>query len=283
MRFGVTPGVGSPVTSGEFLIGYARAAEDLGFDGVWFPDHVVIPLGHQSHYPYAERMPYEEDELPEPLILLAYVAAATSTLRLGTSILILPQRNPVVVAKQVATLDVLSGGRLDLGIGVGWLREEFEALGTPWERRGRRMDEYIEAMRALWSEDEATYHGETVSFDRLRMRPKPLQPGGVPIIIGGHSEAAARRAGRLGQGFMPNAAGRRWRELLEEMRVTAREAGRDADALEVLAGGVPDPTLVERLAEHGVTRLMFQSEGHDLASEQRSLEQISGAVMATRG
>ena len=274
MRFGVTLGAGVPVMSPEFIVGYARAAEELGFDSVWFPDHVVIPLGHSSQYPYGEQMPYEDDPNPDPLIMLSYVAAATSTIRLGTSILILPQRNPVVLAKQVATLDVLSGGRVDLGIGIGWLREEFEALGVPWRQRGRRTDEYIEAMRALWTQDEASYEGETVRFERLRCDPRPLQPGGVPIIIGGHTLPAARRAGRLGDGFLPNAQGRAWRELLTEMRDAAEAAGRDPDAIEIIAGGAPDPSVIERLSEFGVTRMNFVISAQDVDGARRAMSSI---------
>ena len=142
MRFGVTVDFNDqPVTSPEFLAGFAQAAEEFGFDTLWTSDHVVIPQGHSSDYPYAERMPYEDAPLPDPIVTLTFVAASTKTLRLGTSVLVLPQRNPVVLAKQLATLDVLSEGRVDLGIGVGWLREEFEAIGVPWERRGKRTDE----------------------------------------------------------------------------------------------------------------------------------------------
>ena len=130
--------------------------------------------------------------MPDPLIWLAFVAAATTELRLGTGIVILPQRNPVILAKELATLDSLSGGRVEFGIGVGWLKEEFEALGVPWARRGARTDEYIEAMRALWDGDHAAYEGEFVSFDDVSSNPKPAQ-GRVPIHIGGHSRAAAER------------------------------------------------------------------------------------------
>ena len=281
MRFGVTPAVDAPVTSKAFLLGYTQAAEDLGFDTVWFPDHVVKPASYESQYPYAERFPYEDVPLADPLILMAAVAAVTQKIRLGTSILVLPQRNPVVLAKQVATLDVISDGRVDLGVGAGWLREEFEAIGAPWERRGQRTDEHIEAMRAMWTQPEASYHGELVRFDRLICDPKPVQPGGVPIIIGGHSPAAARRAGRLGDGFMPMAFGRKWREVIAEMRAAAEQAGRDPDAIELIGGGVPDPAIIEKQAAMGISRVSFQTQGNDLPSSLRSLEQVARAVMAT--
>jgi len=213
----------------------ARAAEAAGFESVWTVDHVVIPAGYHSVYPYdpSGRIGPDDAAFPDPLIWLTYVAAATSTLRLGTAILILPQRNPVVLAKQLATLDHLSGGRVILGVGVGWLEEEYEALGVPWEGRGRRGEECIGAMRALWSDDRASYHGETTSFTDCYLRPQP--PGGtIPIHIGGHSVPAARRAGRLGDGFFPFGVGRHEVPgLLEVVSRAARDAGRDPAALEV--------------------------------------------------
>jgi probable F420-dependent oxidoreductase len=170
---------------------------------------------------------------PDPLIWLAYVAARTSTLRLGTGILIVPQRNPVVLAKELATLDHLSGGRMILGAGIGWLEEEFEALGVPFAGRGRRTEESIAAMRALWSQDQASYDGSTTSFRNCFLRPQP--PGGtIPVHVGGHSEAAARRAGRIGDGFFPFGVTRdELTSLLGSMRRAAEEAGRDPESIEV--------------------------------------------------
>jgi probable F420-dependent oxidoreductase len=167
------------------------------------------------------------------LIWLSYVAAATSTLRLGTAILILPQRNPVILAKELATLDFLSGGRVLLGVGVGWLKEEYEALGVPWEGRGRRAEESIGAMRALWSQESGSYEGGTTSFEQCYLRPQPPH-GTIPIHIGGHSQIAARRAGRLADGFFPFGVGRQdVPALLETVRQAAQEAGRDPSAIEV--------------------------------------------------
>ena len=140
--------------------------------------------------------------LPDPLIWMAFVAAATTRIKLATGILILPQHNPVLAAKQIATLDHLSRGRILLGIGVGWLQEEFAALGVPFAERGARTDEYIVAMRELWSADKPTFKGRFVAFEGAYCRPQPVNKS-VPIIVGGHSEAAARRAGRLGDGFFP--------------------------------------------------------------------------------
>jgi probable F420-dependent oxidoreductase len=169
----------------------ARLAEAAGFDSVFAVDHVVLPDTYSSTYPYATsgRLPGDRTAaLPDPLIWMAAVAAVTTKLRFMTGVLILPQRNPLVLAKQVATLDHLSGGRIELGIGVGWLKEDFEALGVPFEKRGKRADEYIAAMRALWAADGASYAGEFVKFHEVSCNPKP-RAGSVPIIVGGHSEA----------------------------------------------------------------------------------------------
>jgi len=183
-----------------------QAAEQAGFESAWTVEHTVVPAGYRSAYPYSNdgKMAGGVDDfpLPDPLIWLAFVAAATTTIKLATGILILPQHNPVLVAKQVATLDHLSRGRVLLGIGVGWLKEEFDALGASFDDRGERTDEYVHAIRALWTQTKPTFHGSYVDFSGAYCRPQPVN-GTVPIIVGGHSTAAARRAGRLGDGFFP--------------------------------------------------------------------------------
>src|ERR1700710_2792453 len=165
-----------------------RLAEAAAFDSVFAVEHVVFPDNYTSVYPYAPggRLPGGPSmKFPDPLIWLTWVAAATTRLRFMTAVMILPQRNPLVLAKEVATLDHLSGGRIELGIGVGWLKEEFEALGIPFERRGKRADEYIAAMRALWASDGASFAGEFVKFDKVSCNPKPVAKS-VPIVVGGH-------------------------------------------------------------------------------------------------
>ena len=190
----------------KLAVELVQAGEEAGFESAWTVEHTVVPGGYKSRYPYSAtgRMPGKENEfvLPDPLMWMAYVASATSQIKLGTAMLILPQHNPVTVAKQVATLDHLSGGRVLLGIGVGWLREEFDAIGVPFDDRGRRADEYVAAMRELWSSEHPTFHGEFVNFDKAYCLPQPVNKA-VPIIIGGDSKPAARRAGRLGDGYFP--------------------------------------------------------------------------------
>lgn len=204
----------------------------------------------------------EESPIPDPLVWLSFVAAGTERIRLATGILILPQRNPVVLAKELATLDAMSGGRLDLGIGVGWLEEEFEAIGVPFADRGARTDDHVAALRALWTQDKATYHGEFTNFTDCILRPRPKQAT-IPIHVGGHSPAAARRAGRLGDGFFPGRGEHDdLRALFDIMRVTAVHAGRDPDAIELTAGGlgaVGEQALdeVAALAELGVGRVIL--------------------------
>ena len=244
----------------------AQLAEAAGFDSIFTVEHVVWPTTYASTYPYAAsgRLPGNPStRLPDPLIWMAYVAAVTTRLRLMTAVVILPQRNPLVLAKEVATLDSLSGGRIELGIGVGWLKEEFEALGVPFEKRGKRADEYIAAMRALWSGDDVSFSGEFVNFKGMSSNPKPVR-GHVPIVIGGHSEAAARRAGRLGDGFFPSIGTQvDILPLLDLVRRTAEAAGRDPKSVELITGcpgalpksGTDPHQAVEQRIEQGVGRV----------------------------
>ena len=236
----------------------AEACDQHGVESVWTIEHVVVPTGYESEYPYSRdgKMPGPEDApIPDPLIWLTWVAAHSRQVKLGTGVLILPQRNPAVLAKEVATLDVLSGGRTILGVGVGWLREEFDALGVPFEGRGRRTDEYIEAMRELWTTDDSSYHGEFVDFDRVKSFPKPLQAS-PPIVVGGHSPAAARRAGRLGDGFFPGTRDD-VEGLIATMRETATAAGRDADAIQITVGASTKPEVRQKFVDLGVTRMVM--------------------------
>lgn len=249
------------------LIELATNAESAGFESVWTVEHVVFPDGYESAYPYdgSGKMAMAADtDLPDPLIWLTWIASVTERLRLGTGILILPQRNPVVLAKEVATLDWLSGGRVELGCGVGWLREEFDALGVPFERRGARTDEYVEVLRTLWTDDHAAHDGEFASFSGISVNPKPAN-GTVPIHIGGHTEAAARRAGRIGDGFFPGKGD--VRQLIGIVREAAEEAGRDPDSIEVTYGSAEvfgsDPVgAVQELADAGVDRVVVPAFLH---------------------
>jgi len=244
----------------------ALLAEAAGFDSIFTVEHVVWPTNYTSTYPYAAsgRLPGgPSSRMPDPLIWMAYIAAVTTRLRLMTAVVILPQRNPLLLAKEVATLDYLSGGRIELGIGVGWLKEEFQALGVPFERRGKRANEYVAAMRALWAGDDVSFAGEFVNFSGMNCNPKPIA-GRVPIIIGGHSEAAAKRAGRLGDGFFPSIGSQvDVMPLLDLVRRTAEAAKRDPGAVELITGcpgalpksGTDPRAAVEERVARGVGRV----------------------------
>jgi len=266
MKFGIIFANTGPFTEPAAALTMARAAEAAGFESLWTVEHTVVPAGYESTYPYdrSGRMPGSDDApIPDPLVWLSYLASATSTINLATGILIQPQRNPVVLAKEVATLDHLSGGRVQLGVGVGWLEEEFDAIGIPFAERARRTDDGVAAMRALWSQDQASYEGEFTSFRDCICRPRPVR-GTVPIHVGGHSEAAARRAGRLGDGFFPATGGSKLEALVALARRTAEESGRDPDTLEITSGGngVLGPGALDEvatLAGLGVDRVVVPS------------------------
>jgi probable F420-dependent oxidoreductase len=282
MRFALLFANVGPFSEPENAVGLARLAEDLGFESLWTVEHVVVPTGYESKYPYSAdgKMTGGEDvPIPDPLIWMAYVAGATTTIRLGTGILILPQRNPLILAKELATLDRLSAGRLELGVGVGWLREEFDALGIPWEARGARTDEYIDVLRTLWREPEASYDGSFTNFAPLKSWPKPAREGGPKVHIGGHTPAAARRAGRTGDGFFPGATGEDLGPLLDEMRRAAKDAGRDADAIEITSGGGLDLDAVRRVEDLGASRFVIPPLGFDLETLKNTLGAFSENVM----
>ena len=233
MQFGVhLPQIGV-VWPGEEVVRFARAVEEMGYDSVWASDHIVFPLGFRSRYPYAESgefpLPPEAPWL-EAVTTLAYVAGATARVLLGTSVLVLPYRPPVLNAKVLGTLQVLSGGRLVLGVGAGWLEEEARALDMPWDDRGRRTDEHNQVLRVLWEQEEPRFEGRYYRVSGVRCEPRPgVAP---PIWVGGHGEAALRRAARLGDGWhadglRPQELEPLWQRVLE----LAREHGRNPAGL----------------------------------------------------
>ena len=277
MKFGLRYASLGRYASGPAAVELAQAAEAAGFESLWTVEHVVVPARYESRYPYSPTgkmgSGLEDFPLPDPLIWLAYVASATRTIKLGTAILILPQRNPVVTAKSVATLDHLAGGgRVLLGVGVGWLAEEFATLGVPFEDRGARTDEYVAAMRALWSQERASFRGRFVSFDEVFCRPRPAG-GRIPIVVGGDTPAAARRAGRLGDGYFP-ARGAPV-ALFDEMRRAAEAAGRDPADVELTVSAPAEPAEIEALARLGVTRVAVPvSSGAGLPAQVKTPDDV---------
>jgi probable F420-dependent oxidoreductase len=221
-------GIGATVNP-EMLRMAAMAAERLGFATLWAPEHVVLVEQYTSKYPYSSgRFPGSADiPIGDPFATLAYAAACTATIRLGTGICLVPEHNPLVLAKTAATVDRLSGGRLILGAGIGWLAEEFAALGIPFERRAARTREYIDIMRKLWTEPRSSHHGEFVGFDGVLSYPKPIRHTGVPVWFGGESPAALRRVAEYGDGWLgfkvsPSQAAGKIRRIEELLKVNGR-------------------------------------------------------------
>jgi probable F420-dependent oxidoreductase len=243
MQFGLTLMTRGPGADGTGLRAMAEAGEAGGFDYLTVNDHVVVPSGIASRYPYAEDGVWTgatQGQCLETVDVVSFLAAATSRVRLLTSVLVVPHRPAVLAAKMLATADILSGGRLTVGCGAGWMREEFEALGAPsYDRRGRVTDEYIQAFRALWGQERPSFEGEYVSFADVVFEPKPVQRPGPPIWVGGESPAAIRRAGRLGDGWYPASHNpqfpldtpERYAAAAAKLAQTAEQAGRDPASL----------------------------------------------------
>lgn len=262
MKIGIVTPAG-PHTAPEFLAEVGSIAESRGFHSLWVPEHVLFFQEHASRYPYSEdgRIPGNPIGAMEPFVALTWIAAHTKTLRLGTGICLVPQRSPVYTAKQVADLDFLSGGRVDFGVGVGWLREEFEALGVPFSDRGKRTDECIAVMKTLWCDEVSSFSGKYYQLPDCLQNPKPVQAPHPPIHIGGESEGALRRVAHLGQGwygfqFMPDELA----ERLDRLDILLEQAGRSRKDIQV---SVAPPSRhvskedAKRYAELGVDQLLL--------------------------
>lgn len=269
MQFGILPPVRSGATADrEWLKRFAGLVEGLGFESIVLVEHAVVVSGYQSRYPYSSsgRMPLPDDcAIPDPLDAMAYLAGISERITLATGVLVAPNHHPVVLAKRIASVDRFSGGRVRMCLGVGWMDEEVRATGADPRSRGRRTDETIAALRALWADsgaDGAEFHGEFFSFEHAHSFPKPVN-GHVPLHIGGHSEAAARRAGRLGDGFQPlGIDGDVLADRMDTVRRAAEEVGRDPDDIELsLSGYLPTTTEedVDAAERAGATRLVVST------------------------
>ena len=261
----ILPGL---ITSGDFMREYMSVIEDCGVESVWGAEHVAVIEGHDPEYPYnadgrlGDQFPTRP--MPSALELLAFVAGISQHVKLGTAVMIAPLHSPAVLAKRVATVDTLSGGRVVLGLGIGWQREEYEAVGVPFRDRGERLEECVLAMRALWTDSPATFRGTHTSFEKVFSHPQP-ERGSVPILLGGNSAAVIDRVGRIGDGWLPYTIGPdEVAASVARMRDVATRAGRDPDALDITAWpGSHDPTsehdvaYVRHYVEAGARRIIL--------------------------
>ena len=315
MRYGFYLPTRGQTATPEAIEALVRRGEALGFASTMIADHVAFPVTIKSRYPYtvSGAFPGGGDSL-EQLALMAFVAGKSTRLRLVTSVMILPHRNPVVTAKTLATIDVLSGGRVTVGVGVGWLREEFQALGAPdFDRRGAVSDEYLKIFKTLWTENPASFSGQFYRFDAIRCLPLPVQKPHPPIWVGGHSKAALRRAARFGDGWHPVGANpavplrpAELRASLDELHRLTEAEGRDPSALTIsykapvydpaessLGSGAerrPFTGSAEQTAEDiavfarlGVSELIFDFRSESLAESLERMERFGTVIGQTGG
>jgi probable F420-dependent oxidoreductase len=268
MNFGILFANAGPFTEPETLAHLARSCEAADIESLWSVEHVVIPVGYKAEYPYDKsgKMPGgEKTSIPDPILPLAYAAAVTEKIKLATGVMILPQRHPFYVAKEMATLDRLSKGRAILGIGVGWLLEEFEALGVDFKTRASRTKEAVAAIRSLWKGEPEAFDGEFFKWGPMESNPKPVQTGGVPIVVGGHSDIAAKRAARYGNGFFPGKGNEEeLTRLVGILRAECERIGRNPSEIEItLPMPRNDLDKIKRYGDLGATRLVTGPPGFD--------------------
>jgi probable F420-dependent oxidoreductase len=283
MKFGLHYSLGVGVhPTGDDYIRVAQHAETLGYHSIWLGDHIVIPEQIGAPYPYtkdgsvgfARNCPW-----PDPFVLLAAIGVATKTILLGTSVVIVPYRNPLHVAKAVATVDLVSHGRYQFGVGIGWLKEEFDALGEPFSERAARTREYLQVMKALWSGETATFQGKYFSFPTLHSNPLPVQKPHPPIIFGGESTPALKRIADLGDGWQPGPIPVEvFRERLNKLRTLMSERGRNMAELSIsMIGSVrdlqQDGEKIAALEELGVTEILLSMAGPSVEATLKEMEE----------
>ena len=282
MRVGLFVPSVAPIATPEFLTAFARAAEDNGFASVWVGEHVVLFDEYESRYPYAGdgkiSIPATSGML-DPFAALGFIAASTERVRIGTAVCLLPQRNPVATAKEIATVDWLAAGRLDVGIGIGWLREEFEALAAPFPQRAAVCREYVEVCKRLWCDEVSSFEGVHYRLPACRMFPKPVQRPHPPLYFGGESDAALRRVADLGDGWhafnlLPDSA----RERIDALDRLLDERGRKRADVDVTVSPYLEPIGPEHLAQYrdaGVDQLVLMAFAFDPEGIRETIGRLS--------
>ncbi len=267
-----------PTTDTRTPAEFAREAEERGFESVFFPEHSHIPASRETPYPMGGDLPMEYAETLDPFACCVSAAAATERLRVGTGLCVVVQRDPIHTAKSVATVDQLSGGRFLFGVGAGWNEDEMRNHGTDPARRFKRMRESVEAMQAIWTEDEASYDGELVSFERIWCWPKPVQKPYPPVLIGGNSKGVPDRVVRYGDEWIPNRIGDDDKIIARIEKLVARsdEAGRQLSVTLQIAPR--EPELIERYEKAGVGRCVYYLPHGDEDKVERALERFTAAV-----
>ena len=291
LEFGCHLPVYGPATTREVVVGFARRMEALGFASLWVSDHVVVPFSVRSRYPYSATGDFPlspETDFLEPLTTLAVVAGATERMRLGTTVLVLPHRHPILLAKMLATLDRLAPGRVILGAGVGWMREEIELFDVPYEQRGAWSDEALAVIRACWSSEARTsFRGRFFAFDDVGAFPKPA-PGAIPIWIGGHTPRALRRVAELGDGWHAAfTVGDALTKSIGELRDACAKAGRDMSTVTLSARiGLPArrppdelAAEIQALRDAGMRHIVLESRARDLPDMTSMYERFSNDVL----
>jgi probable F420-dependent oxidoreductase len=260
-----------------------QALEARGFESVWAPEHSHIPVSRKTAFPGGGDLPKKYYDCMDPFVTLTAAAMATKTLKVGTGVCLVAQRDPIQTAKLVASIDQVSGGRFLFGIGNGWNQDEMENHGTEFKSRHKRARENVEAMKAIWTQSKAEYHGEFVNFDPMMTWPKPVQKPHVPVIVGGAFPYSARRAIRYGDGWIPQAARGGYKEigdLIPEFRKMAEEAGRDPKSIAITVWFPRrDADLMKRYEDLGVERVVFNLESEGAAKVLPVVDEI-GALMA---
>jgi len=275
-------GIG-PTTDPAIATLIAQTTDQCGFHSLWAPEHVVLIDQYASKYPYSTdgRLPLPTTmDILDPYVALTFAAAHTKRIRLCTGISLIPERSPVVTAKEIASLDKLSNGRFELGVGVGWLAEEFTAVGVPWERRAERTREYLKAMKLLWTEEEPSFKGEFCSFPKVRMYPKPVQKPHPPIIFGGESTPALKRVAEVGDGwFGVNVSVEDAQAKIARIKQYAQAAGRGAVKFSFAASpglGLPiEMDMIKRYRDVGVDQVIVGAIPSDAKGMKAEIERLA--------